>query len=96
LAVADLVCFAHQVEHLSTISSITPTGSQEGFTFTLSNAAPILGDCNIGDSICVEGACLTVTDFDKTEDGGWFKVGLAPETLKRTNLGEFCCVQDPG
>lgn len=32
------------------------------------------------------GACLTVTEFSTTEHGGWFKVGLAPETLKRTNL----------
>ncbi|KAL5694478.1 hypothetical protein EMGR_002934 [Emarellia grisea] len=29
--------------------------------------------------------CLTVTAFDKT----WFKVGVAPETLRRTNLGSL-------
>lgn len=51
---------------------------------TISEAAPILTDCHIGDSICVDGACLTVTEF--SED--WFKVGLAPETLDRTSLGE--------
>jgi hypothetical protein len=32
----------------------------------------------------VNGACLTVTEFGND----WFKVGLANETLKRTNLGE--------
>jgi riboflavin synthase len=28
---------------------------------------------------------LTITEFDKT----WFKVGVAPETLRRTNLGSL-------
>lgn len=74
-----------QVEHVVTISSITPAESFEGFTFTFKNAAPILDDCHIGDSICVNGACLTVTEFDEDT----FKVGLAPETLNRTNLGGF-------
>lgn len=32
-----------------------------------------------------EGTCLTVTAFEKT----WFKVGVAPETLRRTNLGDL-------
>ena len=31
------------------------------------------------------GTCLTVTAFEKT----WFKVGVAPETLRRTNLGSL-------
>jgi riboflavin synthase len=33
----------------------------------------------------MKGTCLTVTEFDKT----WFKVGVAPETLRRTNLGSL-------
>lgn len=33
----------------------------------------------------VKGTCLTITAFDKT----WFKVGVAPETLRRTNLGSL-------
>jgi Lumazine binding domain len=50
---------------------------------TIGDSAPILGDCHIGDSISVNGCCLTVTEFNITS----FKVGLAPETLSRTNLG---------
>jgi len=30
---------------------------------------------------------LTVVEFDKEENGGWFKVWLANETLDRTDLG---------
>lgn len=60
-----------------------------GCGIIISNSAPILDDCHIGDSIAVNGACLTVTEFDKVQDGGWFKVWLANETLERTDLGEF-------
>ncbi|MDE2860395.1 MAG: riboflavin synthase [Chloroflexota bacterium] len=39
----------------------------------------------IGDSVCVNGACLTVTA--KGDD--WFSVDTMPETLRRTNLGSL-------
>ena len=38
----------------------------------------------LGDSVSVDGACLTVTALDPRG----FEVGLAPETLRRTALGE--------
>lgn len=79
-----------QIEHLVRLKSLTPQDSADGqgFTQTFADAAPILTDCSIGDSIAVNGVCLTVTDFGLDVDGGWFKVGLAPETLQRTSLGE--------
>lgn len=43
----------------------------------------MLSDVHLGDSIAINGVCLTVTEFNSTE----FKVGVAPETLRRTNLG---------
>ena len=54
---------------------------------TIADSATILDDCHLGDSIAVNGACLTVTEFDKVQHGGWFKVWLANETLERTDLG---------
>lgn len=58
---------------------------------TIGKCASILGDCHIGDSIAVNGTCLTVTEFDANESkhGGYFKIGVAPETLKKTNLGQL-------
>lgn len=58
-----------------------------GCTLTIGDSAPILGDCHIGDSIAVNGACLTVVEFDKEGKGGWFTVWLANETLDKTDLG---------
>ena len=48
-------------------------------------ASEVLGDVKVGDSIAVNGACLTVTTYD--ESG--FSVDVVPETLRRTNLGEL-------
>lgn len=48
------------------------------------NAEKALTDVKIGDSISVNGACLTVVEFDDRS----FAVDLAPETLRRTSLGE--------
>ncbi|VVT56534.1 uncharacterized protein SAPINGB_P005138 [Magnusiomyces paraingens] len=56
-----------------------------GNSMVIGDAEKILGDCNLGDSIAVNGVCLTVTEFDKST----FKVGIAPETLRRTNLGQL-------
>jgi riboflavin synthase len=48
-------------------------------------AEKTLDGTSIGDSIAVDGVCLTVTRFE----GLLFEVGLAPETLSRTTLGSF-------
>lgn len=42
-------------------------------------------DTSIGDSIAVNGACLTIVEAA----GGSFKFQVGPETLARTNLGEL-------
>lgn len=56
-------------------------GVPEGELFV--NAAAVLEGTKLGDSIAVNGTCLTVT---RLEPEG-FAVDLAPETLRRTNLG---------
>ena len=50
-------------------------------------ASEVLIDVKIGDSISVNGACLTVTTYDADEST--FSVDVVPETLRRTNLGEL-------
>jgi riboflavin synthase len=50
-------------------------------------ADKILDGTHIGDSIAVNGVCLTVT---KLTDGG-FWADVMPETFSRSNLGELVC-----
>lgn len=43
----------------------------------------VLGDLKLGDSLSIDGTCLTVTRIE----GNRVTVGLQPETLRRTTLG---------
>lgn len=58
-----------------------------GVSITITDCSPILEDVHLGDSISTNGVCLTVTDFDAAKT--LFKVGVAPETLRKTNLGSL-------
>ncbi|KAF8321712.1 putative riboflavin synthase, alpha chain [Clavulina sp. PMI_390] len=81
--------FTGLIERMGVVSKIVPmdetVSGGGGWSITISDAAPILDDCHIGDSICCNGVCLTVTEF--TADS--FKVGVAPESLDRSNLGDL-------
>ncbi len=48
-------------------------------------ASKVLEDVKLGDSIAVNGACLTAVNFSKSE----FSVDLSPETMRRTSLGQL-------
>jgi riboflavin synthase len=48
-------------------------------------AVKVLAGTELGSSIAVNGTCLTVTDFTVNS----FSVGIQPETLRRTNLGDL-------
>ncbi|KAI5958701.1 RIB5 [Candida pseudojiufengensis] len=61
--------------------------SSNGVTITITDCSPILEDVHLGDSISTNGVCLTVIDFDELKTK--FKVGVAPETLRLTNLGNL-------
>lgn len=48
-------------------------------------AGTVLEQTALGDSIAVNGACLTVAE----RGDGWFRADVMPETLRRTNLGSL-------
>lgn len=54
-------------------------------TITIPDSSELLKDCHDGDSISINGCCLTVTSFQPS----WFTIGVAPETLRITNLGSL-------
>eukprot|EP00611_Tribonema_gayanum_P003118 TRINITY_DN12433_c0_g1_i1.p1 TRINITY_DN12433_c0_g1~~TRINITY_DN12433_c0_g1_i1.p1 ORF type:complete len:343 (+),score=136.16 TRINITY_DN12433_c0_g1_i1:361-1389(+) len=56
----------------------------EGVELTIAAKVALEG-ASLGCSIAVNGVCLTVTDFDEEQ----FRVGLAPETLRRSNLRDL-------
>ncbi|MFT8820422.1 MAG: riboflavin synthase [Liquorilactobacillus nagelii] len=62
------------------LKSLIKTVSKISLTITVADTYKLAKE--IGDSIAVNGICLTVTQLDATE----FRVDLMPETLRRTNL----------
>lgn len=74
--------FTGIVEETGKISRINRSAG--GFKLTV-GSEKTLGDTVLGDSIAVNGVCLTVTELTPVS----FTVGLAPETLSRTNLGDL-------
>lgn len=49
------------------------------------NCTKVIEDVHLGDSIAVNGVCLTVTHFDKSS----FTADVMPETVRRTSLAEL-------
>ncbi|PHH61848.1 hypothetical protein CDD81_7776 [Ophiocordyceps australis] len=79
--------FTGIVEEVGVISRIDKDASTGATSFAISlpSGSQLLQDCHQGDSIAVNGCCLTVTSF--TPDS--FKIGVAPETLRVTNLSSL-------
>ncbi|MBQ7480299.1 MAG: riboflavin synthase [Lachnospiraceae bacterium] len=68
--------FTGIIEELGTIKDLSPGGSIRIL------ADRVLEGTNTGDSIAVNGICLTVTELN----GDGFTADVMPETLKRTSL----------
>ncbi len=74
--------FTGLVETLAPVTRIEAEDSGQRLVIA---SAGIAGTANLGDSIAVNGACLTVVE----RDGDQLHFQAGPETLRRTNLGEL-------
>jgi riboflavin synthase len=72
--------FTGIVEELGSVLEVQPKAA--GARLTIQCGA-ILADATLGASIAVNGACVTAVELGENR----FSADLAPETLKRTNLG---------
>ncbi|KAL0936558.1 riboflavin synthase [Colletotrichum truncatum] len=81
--------FTGIVEDIGVVSELNPNDETGGTSLTISlpETSSLLSDCHLGDSIAINGVCLTVTQFETSPPS--FKVGVAPETLRITNLGSL-------
>jgi riboflavin synthase len=76
------IVFTGLVESLGTVREIVLEDAGCRLTLT---APDIAAELSVGESVAVNGACLTVV----AGDAETFSFQLAPETLERTNLGEL-------
>ena len=70
--------FTGIVEEIGTINNLVNS------VLTI-HAEKVLTDIKLGDSIAVNGTCLTVVNFTESK----FSEDLAPETLRRTTFGDL-------
>ena len=70
--------FTGIVEEVGVVSKITNNGMTV-------KASRVLSDVKLGDSIAVNGTCLTAVSFSNSE----FSVDLSPETMRRTSLSQL-------
>src|ERR1700729_472648 len=82
--------FTGITEHVGKIESLARTPASARLVVSLgaagkdTSAPEIAQGMKLGDSIAVNGCCLTVVEFDKKH----FSADLSGETLSRTNIGE--------
>lgn len=74
--------FTGIIEEIGTVCSVKRSGSS---SFIEIKAQKVLENVHIGDSIAVNGVCLTVTHFS----GGVFRADVMNETLNRSSLGSL-------
>lgn len=72
--------FTGIIKNIGTIAGVNR--ENDNYRLTVNHG---LSDLNLGDSISINGICLTVVDFQKNQ----FQVDVMPETIKRTNLAEM-------
>ncbi len=74
--------FTGIVEEMGSVKALRREAGAARLSLT---ASAVLEGTALGDSICVNGVCLTVVELGKTE----FSADVAVETLAVTNLGEL-------
>ncbi|CAN1123750.1 Riboflavin synthase [Linum perenne] len=73
--------FTGIVEEIGEVKRLATTADGTGYDLKI-RAKTVLGGVTLGDSIAVNGTCLTVTEFTDDE----FTAGISPETLRKTSL----------
>lgn len=79
--------FSGIVETIGTLTAVTDDHGCRTFCIQPNST---FSDLNIGESIAVNGVCLTVTEFTATT----FAVTAVPETLRLTNLADLTIGSD--
>src|ERR1700746_3782716 len=74
--------FTGSVEELGTLKASEPAGDGARLAFW---ATVVIEDARVGDSISVNGCCLTAVKIG----AGWGSAGAVSEPLRRTTLGAW-------
>jgi riboflavin synthase len=76
--------FTGIIEELGVVERLQAVGGRGGHRLRLA-AGKVLDGAHVGDSLAVNGCCLTVTAFG----AGWWEADVSDETMRRTTLGRL-------
>ena len=76
--------FTGLIETICSVRSISRSAGTGGLSLTI-DLGTIANECKPGDSIAINGACLTITRLD----GSLASFDLSPETLEKSTLGSL-------
>jgi riboflavin synthase len=76
--------FTGLIEGVGEVRTVAPSGGSGGGALVV-DLGELAEDCRLGDSIAINGACLTVTHLDNT----LATFGLSAETLATSTLGRL-------
>jgi riboflavin synthase len=76
--------FTGIIEHVGKIDTLERSSEGGRLRINLEGASGIAAEIKVGDSIAVNGCCLTVVEFDAKS----FAADLSGETLRRTSFAE--------
>ena len=80
--------FTGLVEGRGTVASVS------GLRLRLATPPALLDAAAVGDSVAVDGCCLTIVALGEEADGSaWWEADLSPETTSRTTLGALAVGQ---
>ena len=77
--------FTGIVEEVGRVASLEPPQAPRNIATLTIAAGLVLEGMKLGDSIAINGACLTIVSLDSAS----FQVEMVPETMRRTNLGQL-------
>lgn len=70
------------------VEALGEVRARHGSRLRMSGPRPFLADAVVGDSIAVDGCCLTIVDLGDDGGQGWWEADLSSETLARTTLAD--------
>ena len=77
--------FTGIVEEVGLVTSLEPPQAPRDIATLTVAAGLVLDGMKLGDSVAINGTCLTVVSLDSAG----FQVEMVPETMRRTNLGHL-------
>jgi riboflavin synthase len=81
--------FTGLITHIATTQNLSKTPESAKLVISADNKNNKLSDIKLGESIALNGVCLTVTNINQEDNNMILDFDISPETCDKTNLGNL-------